>query len=102
MKRYYFGSLLLIVIFAGSPMGSMFLASFVANAAGCKLDEDGAHTCMIYGHEYGPRLYDMAVSMWLMIFTFPAAEFAFLVWLGVLSAHLIRLHLQRRRGMRRS
>jgi hypothetical protein len=76
----------------------MLLTSLVANAASCKLDEGGAHSCVIYGHDYGPRLYDMAVSFWLMIFTVPAAECAFLIWFVALVTHVTRRHLRRRRA----
>jgi hypothetical protein len=77
VKRYHVSSLFLILLLGVYPVASLFLASFVANLAGCQLYESGVHTCITYGHDYGPRLYDMAASLWLMIFTFPAAEIAF-------------------------
>jgi hypothetical protein len=97
VKWYYIGSLILIALFGGYPIALMFLSSFVANAAGCRLDEGQAHACIIHGYDYGPRLYEMAVSVWLMMFTFPAAELAFLIWIVVLAIDLTRRHLRRRR-----
>jgi hypothetical protein len=97
VKRYYIGSLILIALFGGYPFASMLVASFVANAAGCGLDEGQAHACIIHGHDYGPRLYEMAVSVWLMIFTLPLAELAFLIWIVVLAIDLTRQHLRWRR-----
>jgi len=95
VKRYYIGALAVILLFGGYPIASAFLASLVANAAGCRLDESQSHSCIIWGFDYGERLYGMAMSSWLMLFTLPAAELAIFVWAVVLAIHLMRRRLRR-------
>jgi hypothetical protein len=42
-------TLVLIVGFAFTPMGSVMLCAWIANAHGCKVDEGSVHPCIING-----------------------------------------------------
>jgi hypothetical protein len=96
MKKYYFVSLVLIILFAIAPFAFPIVGSIVANTAGCTLNEAEAHSCIIHGHDYGETLYTMGMGFWLIIFTFPVAEVAFILWVIALAIHLVVR--RRRRG----
>ena len=78
-----------ILVFTLLPLISMLIASAIAEANGCQLDEGSMHACMIGGSDWGETLYVMAVAAWLMFFTFPAGGAAFCVWLVILIIHRI-------------
>src|SRR5437868_12631393 len=42
-------ALVLIVLFAFAPIGSVMLCAAIANAYGCKVDEGSVHPCIIRG-----------------------------------------------------
>ena len=79
--------LVLIVLFAFAPIGSVMLCSVIANAYGCKVDEGSVHPCIINGQDYGQLLYTLGVLGWLMLVTIPGGIFAFVIWLIVLILH---------------
>jgi hypothetical protein len=55
--------------FAALPFLSAGLATFVANAAGCGINEGGAEPCLIMGLNVGPVLYNMFGAFWLFLFS---------------------------------
>jgi hypothetical protein len=83
----YLIGLVLIVLFAFAPVGSVMLCSAIANAYGCKVDEGSVHPCIIEGHDYGELLYSLGVLGWLMLVTLPGGVFAFVLWFIVLIFH---------------
>jgi hypothetical protein len=83
----YWIPLLLIVVFAFVPVGSVVLCSVIANAYGCKVDEGSVHPCIINGQDYGHLLYTLGVLGWLMLVTIPGGLLAFAIWLIVLILH---------------
>jgi hypothetical protein len=83
----YLIGLVLIVLFAFAPVGSVMLCSAIANAYGCKVDEGSVHPCVIGGHDYGELLYSLGVLGWLMLVTLPGGVFAFVLWFLVLTLH---------------
>lgn len=89
-------ALLLILVFAIAPLGSLMIASAVANAHGCTLDEGGVHPCFIGGVDRGSALETMFVLGWLMLITVPVGGVAFLLWLVVLILHRLRWSSVRR------
>src|SRR5262245_19861350 len=62
---------LLLVLFMISPMVSVMVASSIAKAHGCQLDEGNAHHCLINGVDRGELLYQMFVSGWFFLLTLP-------------------------------
>jgi len=86
----YWIFLILIVLFAFAPIGSVMVCGVIANAFGCKVDEGSVHPCMINGKDYGHLLYTLGVMGWLMLATLPLGALAFLVWLIVLCLHRAR------------
>jgi hypothetical protein len=83
----YWIFLVLIVLFALAPVGSVAACGIIANANGCRVDESSVHPCMINGHDYGQLLYTLGVLGWLMLVTLPGGLFAFVIWLIVLILH---------------
>jgi len=86
----YWIVLVLIVLFALAPIGSVVVCSVIANAAGCKVDEGSVHPCIINGKDYGHLLYTLGVMGWLMLATLPLGALAFMIWLIVLVLHRAR------------
>jgi hypothetical protein len=102
VKKYYAIALVLIILLAFAPFASAILGSVIANSAGCTLNEAGAHSCIIHGHDYGEALYTMGMGFWMIIFTVPAAEFACLLWVVVLATHLLIRRRRRDRAERQA
>lgn len=74
-----------IVLFALIPVLSALLASMIAGANGCALDEGGVHPCMIGGTDYGETLSVMFVSGWFGLVTLPLGALGLVVWAIVLT-----------------
>lgn len=66
-----------------APILLAFLASFLATALGCRLNEAGAHPCLLAGRDIGETLYTMGMMFWLAILTFPLMALALVGWLIV-------------------
>ena len=84
----YLVVLAVIVVLAALPVLSVTLAGVLASANGCRLDEGGAHPCVIAGTDYGDTLYTLGVLGWLMLASLPLGVMALLVWAVVLAIHL--------------
>jgi hypothetical protein len=84
---FYWIVLVLIILFALAPIGSVMACAVMANAYGCKVDEGSVHPCIVNGHDYGHLLYTLGVMGWLMLLTIPGGLFAFAGWLVVLIWH---------------
>lgn len=81
--------LVLIILVALAPLGSVMISGAIANANGCTLNEGGAHPCMINGSDWGETLVTMFVLGWLSFVTLPLGGIAFAIWCVVLLAHAI-------------
>jgi len=68
----YWIFLVLIVLLALAPVGSVVACGIIANAHGCRVDEGSVHPCIIVGHDYGQLLYALGVLSWLMLVTLPS------------------------------
>jgi hypothetical protein len=93
----YWIVLVLIVLFAFAPIGSVMTCALIANSHGCKVDEGSVHPCIINGKDYGQLLYTLGVLGWLMLVTIPGGLFAFVIWLIALILH--RVSWQKRFGV---
>jgi hypothetical protein len=83
----YWMVLVLIVLVALAPVGSVVACGLIANAHGCRVNEGSVHPCVINGKDYGQLLYTLGVMGWLMLVTLPAGACAFVLWLIVLISH---------------
>ena len=88
----YWIVLALIVLIAFSPIASVIACSWIANVAGCKVDEGSVHPCIINGKDYGHMLYTLGVLGWLMLVTIPGGAIAFAAWLVTLIIHRSAWH----------
>lgn len=87
---WIYGLVLGVILFGALlPLISVFVASGIADAAGCQLDEGGAHACVIGGADWGDALLTMFVLGWLMFATLPLGALAFLAWLAAFVVHRI-------------
>ena len=75
-----------------APFVSVLLASWIADAHGCRLDEGSVHACMVLGSDWGGTLYAMGVMGWLMLLS---------IWPLLLSPLLLIAGLLARRAARR-
>jgi hypothetical protein len=75
----YWTILVLIVLVALAPVGSVVACGLIANAHGCRVDEGSVHPCIIGGHDYGQLLYTLGVLGWLKLVTLPGGSFAFII-----------------------
>ena len=73
-------SAVVIVLLALAPVLSAFLASGIADAHGCALDEGGVHPCIIGGSDYGETLSFMFVLGWFGLITIPLCALGLVVW----------------------
>jgi hypothetical protein len=96
IKRLMILALGLIVLFAAMPVLLTLAASVVAGALGCRLNEGGVHSCVLFGHDIGGALNTMFVSHWFAYTTIPGAVAALVVWI-VVALILLVLRRWRRR-----
>jgi hypothetical protein len=69
-----------IVLWTFLPMVPVVVASVIASACGCKLDEGRAHTCIVLGKDIGGMLYNMEVMGWFCLLTVPSGFLALIVF----------------------
>ncbi|HVW91728.1 MAG TPA: hypothetical protein VHB74_03890, partial [Devosia sp.] len=78
---------IVILLLALAPLASVLVASFVAGANGCALDEGSIHPCLVGGADRGEALYTMAVAGWLMLLSLPLGVIGVLVLAVILAIH---------------
>lgn len=77
-----------ILLLAFLPLISAIGASFVADAAGCRLDEGGSYPCPVFGTDIGENLTFFFVLGWLGMLTMPAGATALIIWAVALITHI--------------
>jgi len=80
----------IIILLTAGPLISAVLATYIAEANGCVLNEGGVNPCIIGGVDWGYALYAMFVFGWVAIVTFQLGVAALLVWLVVAVILIIR------------
>ena len=81
MRRAGFWLFVWGIVAAFLPAISLLIAMGLAHAAGCPLDEAGAHPCILLGTDWGSLLASMAIAGWLLFFSIPAGGLVSLVGL---------------------
>ncbi|MDB5561933.1 MAG: hypothetical protein JWN11_1351 [Hyphomicrobiales bacterium] len=76
-----------ILLLALLPLISVLVASSIAEANGCPLDEGSVHACLVAGHDLGELLYTLGVLGWLMLASLPLGGIGVIVWLVILIIH---------------
>jgi hypothetical protein len=89
-------TLVLIILIAGAPLISATIASGIAGALGCTVNEGGASACIFRGNDIGETLADMFVLGWLAFVTLPFGAILFGIWLIVACIVTLRRRRQRR------
>jgi hypothetical protein len=70
-RRWPLIAVLLWALLTFGPLLGVLLASAVASANGCRLDEAGAYPCVVAGVDVGGLLSGLFVLGWLMLLTLP-------------------------------
>ncbi len=83
----YWLVLAFVVAFTVWPIASVALASFIADANGCQLNEGSINACIVVGQDLGEMLYILGVLGGLMLVTLPLGLGALIVWLIILLIH---------------
>jgi hypothetical protein len=83
----YIVGFVLLLAFTLAPVASVVIASLLANAHNCRLDEGSVHPCLIAGADWGETLYTLGVLGWLMLVTLPLGAIGLLVLAVVLLIH---------------
>lgn len=88
----------IILLIAFLPVISVAIASEIATANGCDLDEGSVHPCIVNGGDMGVTLYTMGVMGWFMLATIPLGLGAVLVYLiAVAGFYIVRGILRARK-----
>lgn len=90
--------LLVILVWTVWPMVLVGVASSIAVANGCQLDEGSVHPCVVNGRDMGEQLYGMGVMGWFMLVTIPTGLLA----LAAYGAILLVVWLVRRARRRKT
>ena len=64
------------------PLIPSLVASVIAMACGCKVDEGGAHPCVVFGKDIGYALHIMCCMGLIAIGTFPCGLIALVLFAG--------------------
>ncbi len=88
------GTQLAIVVFAIAPLLVSLFAGHLGGTLGCRVDESGAHPCMLWGFDIGEQLYSAGVFGWLMLASLPAGV---VLWVAHILYTLVCLIRWRRR-----
>jgi hypothetical protein len=91
--------LVVILVIALAPLVSVIVASEIAAAHGCQLDEGSVHTCIVNGEDWGQTLYMMAMFAWLLIASLPIGVILGGIWLIILIMHLLIRYRARKDAM---
>jgi len=93
----YWIAFAIIFVFAISPFVPVYIASEIANANHCAVDENAIHECRIDGKDWGETLHVMGVLGWLFLVTMPLGGIAFFGWVAILIAHRLSFGSRQRR-----
>jgi hypothetical protein len=85
LSKALFGLTIVALLLAISPLISTLLAAIISSSAGCVMNEGSASSCVILGMEMKDTLYAMAMSFWLIMFTWLYLPVA----LGIATASVI-------------
>lgn len=69
-----------LALYTVGPVLLMLLASAVASANGCQLNEAAVHPCVVWGVDVGGVMTLMFVGAWLAYFTLPTGALALIVF----------------------
>lgn len=94
--RWIFG---VLVFLCALPVLAMLVATTVGGAAGCRVDESGAHPCVVLGADVGGLLYASFTSAWLALVTLPVGAAVAALWIVI--EIIAALRRRKRTGPRR-
>ncbi|MEB2843725.1 hypothetical protein GAO09_25400 [Rhizobiales bacterium RZME27] len=86
----YFATIIAIAVFALFPLISALTSLWIADAAGCRVDEAGSYPCMMFGTDIGELLAFLFILGWLGMATVPLGFLGFLAWTGFVITRIIR------------
>lgn len=91
--------LVVIALVALAPVLAALGAKAFADRHGCELDESAVHPCVVRGHDYGPLLTNLFVSLWFGIATIPLGGLVFVAYaVTVAIVYVVRARRRRASG----
>lgn len=82
-------AIVVIVLFAAAPLIGVLIASGLAEANGCMLNEGSVNPCIILGADWGGALYTLFVLGWFMLATMPLGGGALIALVVVFIIHYL-------------
>jgi len=92
----YVIALFIILIIGFWPVFSILIASAIASANGCILNETGPNTCMINGQDWGELLYNLGGLGRLALVFVPLGLVSLLGWIYSLGFSLFSFYRKKR------
>lgn len=90
--------ILIILLLAFAPVISVMIASEIANANGCQLDEGSVHPCIVNGVDQGETLYTLGMMGWFMLATLPLGLGAIVLYLIFVAGYYLLRRANRARA----
>ena len=79
------GIILAIILIGIGPLLITLGAGLFASINGCTLHEGFSNPCVVFGVDWGDRLYAWGVMGWMAIVTVPVAFLFFMIYVGVMA-----------------
>lgn len=89
----YGQALVVIAVFASSPLVGTLIANTLAALAGCQLIDHSVTSCHFFGMDWGPGLFILSLLTWFTTITFPIAWGALLALMVIITTHRIAWRL---------
>lgn len=90
MRRPLWPFVLAWALITFGPLLGVLIASWVAGANGCRLDEAGSYPCVVAGVDVGGLLSTLFALGWLMLVTLPVGALLAVVGVVFWLIHLTR------------
>jgi len=78
----------LATLLGWGPIAAVLAAAGIIRITGCELSGAGPRACVVLGVDIGDTLYQMSMSVWLLMLTFPLAILAVPMWVLLIILHL--------------
>jgi hypothetical protein len=90
-RRRFRRAAIAILVLSVLPMIPVIFAASVAHFAGCRLDESGAHPCLIGGFDAGPVLYTVGMGFFFIaLLAMIAGAGAAAIWIAAVVIYVLR------------
>ena len=96
-RSVFIALLVLILVLMLGPALVAVGSQLVAEAFGCQVDIHRVIPCMVGGHDYGQRFYDLGFLIWYSYLTLPIGGALLAIW-AIAAAVMFVVGLRRPRA----